>query len=268
MVRYPLGGAIRDIQYDAKDRITAYTHLEAFSGAASPAVQALNQSFSYDELGRLTSIGTSVGNWSFTYDDNGNRRTESTSGAMGANSRNYATPSISNRLMGIDNPARTLQHDAAGNTFSDLQGQRGWTAEHNLPGRMSRLNSTPDGVNVYVTDYVCNAAGQRVATVPVSGSCIGTPTCNATQVARQPVVFVYGKDGVLLGEYTRDRRAHPGIHLASRNPAGCRRSHWPRTRDVLHLRRPPEYAADRHRSAWAATLDLAGGAFREQYTGQ
>jgi hypothetical protein len=45
MVRYPLGGAVRDISYDAADRITSYTHRDATTGAATAATTALNQSF-------------------------------------------------------------------------------------------------------------------------------------------------------------------------------------------------------------------------------
>ena len=55
LVRFQLGNAIRDITYDAANRITGYTHYDASSAAPMPS---LDQGFSYDELGRLTSIVT------------------------------------------------------------------------------------------------------------------------------------------------------------------------------------------------------------------
>ena len=46
----PLDNAVRDLRYEAADRIVSYTHYDASTGAAKPT---LDQRFSYDELGRL-----------------------------------------------------------------------------------------------------------------------------------------------------------------------------------------------------------------------
>ena len=37
LVRYPLGGSIRDLTYDAGDRITRYTHYDRATAAPQPA---------------------------------------------------------------------------------------------------------------------------------------------------------------------------------------------------------------------------------------
>jgi len=58
LVHYPLGSVVRDITYDAADRIASYTRLDATTGQVTAEAQAMNQSFSYDEMGGLTGIAT------------------------------------------------------------------------------------------------------------------------------------------------------------------------------------------------------------------
>ncbi|WP_162249221.1 hypothetical protein, partial [Rhizobacter sp. Root29] len=68
---------LRDVSYDAADRITGFSHLLASDGTPQPA---LNQGFAYDENSRLTSIVTSAASWSIAYDPNGNRTSVSLNG--------------------------------------------------------------------------------------------------------------------------------------------------------------------------------------------
>ena len=202
MVRYPLGGAVRDIIYDAADRISNYIHYNATSGAQ---VASLDQSFGYDQLSRLTSVSTSLGSWTFAYDDNGNRTLVSTTAGGASSSRTYTVAANSNRLLALDNPQRTLTQDAAGNTYSDVQDRVGWTATYDLAGRLVNLSSSPDGSSAYVTQYIYNAFGQRVLVSPVSASCIGPQrTCAAIATRRAPIVYIYDQQGMLLGEYSGD----------------------------------------------------------------
>ena len=144
MTRYPLGGAIRDLTYDAADRVTAYTHLDALSGRATAASSALNQVFGYDPLGRLTSVATSVGGWNYSYDDNGNRSLAQYVSAGGTVSSHHTIDAGSNRLLAIDNPARTFGHDMAGNVFSDKQAPSVFTRTFDLQNRMSRVRGSTD----------------------------------------------------------------------------------------------------------------------------
>jgi RHS repeat-associated protein len=172
ITRLPLGNVIRDISYDAASRISAYTHYDAITSAPQPA---LNQSFGYDALGRITSVSANASSWSFAYDANGNR----TSVAQNGVASSYTNATTSNRLNAISNPANSVAYDAAGNTITTSQ----YSATHDLSGRMASL--TKGGIT---TTYSYNNAGQRTRKFSSSG-------------ATSTVLFVYGQDGNLLGEY-------------------------------------------------------------------
>jgi RHS repeat-associated protein len=174
LVRYPLGGIVRDITYDAADRIVSYTHLDASTGEATAAAQAMNQSFGYDELGRLTSIVTPANSWTIGYDANGNR----TSVKLNATTRTYTTASTSNRLTSVANPTRSFGYDTAGNTLSDTG--LAYTTTYRLDNRLGTL--TRSGLT---TTYQYDAGGQRVHKEHSLG-------------LRD---FAYDQEGHLLGEY-------------------------------------------------------------------
>ncbi len=53
LIRHQLGAFMRDISYDAADRISAFTHYEIATGSAGAPAMWRNQSFNYDELNRL-----------------------------------------------------------------------------------------------------------------------------------------------------------------------------------------------------------------------
>ena len=175
IVRYRLGANLRDISYDQADRITAYTHYAAAGGAPQPS---LDQSFGYDELGRLTSITTATASWGIGYDANGNRTSLTLNGSQSV----YTTPATSNKLASITNPARSFGYDNAGNTTSDTAG---YTSTYDLANRLATL--TKAGVTA---TYSIDAQGRRIRKVDSSGS---TST----------VIFVYDQQGQLLGEYDK-----------------------------------------------------------------
>jgi RHS repeat-associated protein len=190
MVRHPLGGAVRDLLYDAADRITGYRHLDAATGSATPAAQALDQSFGYDELGRLTSVGTSVGQWTLAYDANGNRTSLSLTAGGATQTRQYQVAAASNRLLGLDNPTRAIAHDPAGNTTADQSEAGAWAAAYDASNRLASLTRNgaqgqPQGV---VFGY--NAQSQRI---------YKATSANAGPALRR--TFVYDLEGGLLGEY-------------------------------------------------------------------
>jgi RHS repeat-associated protein len=221
MVRHPLGGAVRDITYDAADRITGFTHLDAASGQATTATQALNQGFSYDEPGRLTGVTTAAGSWGIAYDDNGNR-TLMTATVNGTNAnRTYAVDAASNRLLGLSNPTRNLAYDAMGNVTRSQEGITDWNAIHDLSGRISRLQATGAAGTLDVS-YGHDGNGLRLwklrAAQGTAGEGTGSPIRNCVTVrtvlgetlscnfnaAPSPTamtVYVYGPDGLMLGEY-------------------------------------------------------------------
>jgi RHS repeat-associated protein len=187
IVRYPLGGAVRDLLYDAADRIVGYRHLEAATGTATPAAQALDQSFGYDELGRLVSIVTSVGQWTIAYDANGNRTAVTHSAGGPVQTRNYLVAAASNRLEGLSNPVRTIGYDAAGNFTSDTGDGIGLTTYHDASNRLAGISAWGPGGTRRDVNMSYNAQGQRVAKVVQGG---GPRT-----------MFVYDLEGRLLGEY-------------------------------------------------------------------
>ena len=180
LVRYPLGAVVRDITYDAADRIVSYTHMDSATGQLTAEAQALNQSFGYDELGRLTSISTPSASWTIGYDANGNRTGVTLNGAAST----YTTEATSNRLSGISNPTRGFGYDAAGNTLSDTG--IAYAATYGLDNRLTTL--TKAGVTTF---FNYDAAGQRVRKVT------GTSKPH----------FVYDQDGQLLGEYDSSGKA-------------------------------------------------------------
>jgi RHS repeat-associated protein len=173
LVRHRLGNSIRDISYDAGDRITAYTHYDATTAAATPT---LNQGFSYDELGRLTGWTTGTSNWGIAYDANGNRTSMAQSGVT----RTYTTASTSNRLTSLSNPVRSFGYDNAGNTTSDSAST---TSTTNLAGRMATLVKA--GIT---TTYSVDGMNRRVRKFSSTG-------------ASSTVIFVYDQLGQLIGEY-------------------------------------------------------------------
>ena len=180
IVRYPLGGVYRDLRYDEAGRIKSYTHLLSTNGAAQAH---LDQSFGYDELGRIKGVAINGANWTIGYDDNGNRTGVTLSGVAST----YTTPATSNKLATITNPERRLSYDNAGNTIQDTG--KGFTATYDLAGRLETLTK-----GTVVTRYTYDGLGRRIRKVSSTG-------------AASTVLFAYGQDGQLLGEYDANGKA-------------------------------------------------------------
>jgi len=172
LVRQRIGAVYRDIRYDEASRIVSFTHYSP-DGTPQPG---LDQGFGYDQNSRLTSITTATAGWTITYDANGNR----TGVTLNGEPSTYTTEATSNRLTGISNPARSFTYDPTGNTITDSQG---YSATYDASGRLATI--TQGGVT---TTYTYNAFGQRVRKVSSTGP-------------QSTVIFVYGEQGELLGEY-------------------------------------------------------------------
>ncbi|WP_457331043.1 RHS repeat domain-containing protein [Rhizobacter sp. P5_C2] len=179
VTRYRLGNVFRDVTYDAADRIISFTHLSANDGISQPA---LDQSFGYDENDRITQVTTVVSTWSITYDSNGNRTGVSLNGSPSL----YSTEATSNRLASITNPARSFGYDNAGNTTSD---NPNYTATYGLSGSLASI--TKAGVT---GTYTYDADKRRIRKVTSAG-------------ASSTIIFVYGLNGELLGEYDQAGQA-------------------------------------------------------------
>ncbi len=173
LVSYPLGypgknGVIRTLHYDAAGRIIGTTH------TGTSRASALDQTYLYDDLDRLTGFNATSTSQRYAYDQNGNRSQITFGGA----SYGYTLSTTSNRLNASAGPAprKINTYDKAGNLTSD--GTISYTYGAN--GRMETAASA--GVT---TRYRYNGRGERV---------VKTSSASSTY-------YVYDEQGHLLGEY-------------------------------------------------------------------
>jgi RHS repeat-associated protein len=127
-------------------------------------------------------VTTIASSWSITYDPNGNRTNLSLNGSPSV----YNVEATSNRLASITNPARSFSYDNAGNTTSD---NPNYTATYGLSGSLASI--TRAGIT---GTYTYDADKRRIRKVTSAG-------------ASSTIVFVYGLNGELLGEYDQNGTA-------------------------------------------------------------
>jgi len=148
---------------------------------------ARNQTFQYDQLGRLTR-GTGVyGTIDYEYDAVGNRTKRTVNPGDVVHDYTYST--LNNRLATVIRPGatRAFTYDAAGNVTIDAVG--GGQPTHTLGyDKTGRLRTAT--VGTVVTGYRLNALGERVVKDPNEA------------VANNEVRYHYDLDGRLLGETT------------------------------------------------------------------
>jgi len=139
---YTLGSLTRTVGYDADSRITAFTHTQS----------AYDQTFSYDNLDRLSGWSGFNSSQGFGYDLTGNR----TSLSIGASSYPYTVQSTSNRVTQTAGPGgnKSFGFDATGNTTS----AGSLALAYDARGRMISATTALGPVT-----YQLNALGQRVA---------------------------------------------------------------------------------------------------------
>jgi RHS repeat-associated protein len=150
-----------------------YTLDNAFriTGITNSSNSALSWTYGYDVLDRLNSAVKTSSNFGWTYDANGNRLSQTNTGAS-----TFTIATTSNRLNATAGAlTRTYTYDAAGNPTSD--GTR--TFGYNDVGRM--ISATDGGIT---TIYAYNALGQRVKKSSTSGT----------------IYFVYDEAGHLISE--------------------------------------------------------------------
>jgi RHS repeat-associated protein len=154
-----------DFAYDYASRITSITDTGTGADTWTP--------IGYDLLDRLTSAAKTGTTYGWTYDANGNRKTQT------GTSASTFTPATTSNLLSSTTGAlvRTYGYDAAGNTksYSNL----GFT--YNDRGRMSSAT-----VGSTTTDYIYSAVGQMIKKT----------------VGSTVTVLVYDEAGHVLGEYT------------------------------------------------------------------
>lgn len=170
---YDLDGRIQQVD-SAGLRTYTWDDANRITGIVDAQNSALDQSYGYDALDRLTSVNKSGGNQSFTYDANGNRLTYGDGGA----SSTYVVAGSSNRLSSISgSQARTYTYHDDGSiaTYGNI------VLEYSDRGRLGA--ATVGGTK---WDYWLNSLGQRVRKKLV-------PSGNH--------FYVYDESGHLIGEY-------------------------------------------------------------------
>jgi RHS repeat-associated protein len=168
-------GSQRTVVRDNAGRITGYTH--TINAVSAPG---LNQSFSYDNLGRLLSVTLGGVVTQYSYDATGNRKTKVVSGTTYTNT----VATTSNRMTATQDVSGsfTVTHDNAGNITADGTN----TFVYSDRGRMASATAAAGNT----VSYLFTALDQRVAK---TGPTAAVPTGAA--------YYVYGEDGQLLGEY-------------------------------------------------------------------
>ncbi|MBS0398041.1 MAG: RHS repeat protein, partial [Proteobacteria bacterium] len=155
--------SLNPIVYDEASRITGITDTKTSTNSWS---------YGYDAMDRLSSASKSGTSYGWTYDANGNRKTQT-----GTSATTYTISTTSNRLTNLSGATtRTYGFDASGNITS----YDSWSFTYNKRNRMSGATS---GANS--TSYVYNALGQMIRK---SGSATG--------------LMMYDEAGHLVGEYT------------------------------------------------------------------
>jgi RHS repeat-associated protein len=178
ITQYPLGDTSRTLVYDAAGRITSMSHTKA-----GVAQAALNESYGYDNLDRLTSNLQATTTRGISYDATGNRTATTLNGVVSS----YTTAPTSNKLMSIGAPQnKTYTYDAAGNLTSD--GSKTYT--YDARGRLSKVTQ-----GTLVTTYTYDSTGQRIQKSNAQGT----------------VISVYAQPGQLLGEYSSTGQAQQEV---------------------------------------------------------
>ncbi len=160
------------VTYDAANRLKSFTH------SGSSTASSLNQTFSYDDLDRITGYTSSTASLGYGYDQNGNRNQY----RVGASTFTNSVAPSSNRLTGTSGPLLPTSHgyDAAGNILS------AGALTFVYGDRRRLVSSIKDGVT---TNYLYNGVGQRVLK-------------SGTAVRGGATSFAYDEDGHTVGEYT------------------------------------------------------------------
>jgi RHS repeat-associated protein len=116
-----------------------------------------NLSYTYndqDQLLTMSNTTASSNQYSFTYDLNGNRKTQTTTVNSSASTTNYTISSTSNILNSLSGAiSKTYQYDANGNLVND------GTITYSYDNTNRLISSTK---NLITTNYLMNALGQRV----------------------------------------------------------------------------------------------------------
>jgi RHS repeat-associated protein len=170
---YDQDGKVTTINTAADPINFGYDNAFRITGITDTGASANSWALGYDTLDRLTSGSKTGTSYGWTYDADGNRRTQT-----GTSASTFTPSSTSNRLSSTTGAlARTYSYDTAGNTktYSNL------TFSYSNRGRMSSAT-----VGSTTSNYVYSALGQMIKKT------VGSTT----------TLLMYDEEGHLLGEYS------------------------------------------------------------------
>lgn len=173
-----LGNATLSLTWDKANRLTQLTH------SLDPTQ---NQTYSYDNLDRLTGYNSTARAQNFTYDLTGNltRKYDRVGSALGQTDLFTIAPT-SNRLTQIASRGIGFGYDAAGNRTTTPN----IVHTYNAKGRLIS-SAVTTGTLIQRSYYLYNALEQRVRKIDASGI----------------TYYVYDDAGQLIGEYDNLGRA-------------------------------------------------------------
>jgi RHS repeat-associated protein len=157
----------------AASKTYGYDNANRISGITDNGTAALSWTYGYDAVDRVNSASTSTQSISFTFDANGNRKTQG-----GTVSTTFNVATNSNQLTSVSGGlTRTYSYNTSGNT----SGYSGMILTYNARERL--VLATNNGATVGT--YVYDALGQRIQ----KSTALGT------------TYFAYDESGHLIGEY-------------------------------------------------------------------
>lgn len=186
-------GLIHSRSYDQNGRLTNLKHGTLFDKtlgwdvgdrivSSTDPIASRTQTYGYDSVDRLTQTLRNTTTDNYSYDLDGNRKTNS----WGATSNTYGYPTTSNRLSQVIETSsgivRNLGYDAAGNQITDDRSNKRFL--YNNAGRLIKVINLTGSSTIFAS-YGYNADGERVF----------------KQANGSTQYFVYDTSGHLLGEY-------------------------------------------------------------------
>ena len=179
---------VRGIKSEVVDRAFGYDLSGNITQITDQLKPDYNQSFSYDQLSRLTSASGHYGSQTYSYDSVGNRTNRRKVAGTDILDETYTYAENNNNLLSVfaesdgSKTTRTLSYNAVGQTVKDTSGDRTLALIFNAANRVEQIEE--DGKPLAL--YVYNALGQRVIKVAT------TPSANTH--------FHYDRNGLLIAE--------------------------------------------------------------------
>ena len=167
---YLLGNGLNvDFTYDGFYRLNAIQvgsimdwtlHYDDPRGLIGPITDNLStkhdQTLTYDEIGRLETATTNIGNATFTYDLIGNRKTQSYSGTQPSHNDSYTYAASSHRLQSVSSNLPSEAHSYGYSATGNQATRDALSLKYDSSDRLVQIQNAPQAIS-----YQHNPLGQR-----------------------------------------------------------------------------------------------------------